>query len=227
MRTKIQELTDTIINELDAIENLDEKVECLNHIRSALHAHSPFHAEPVECVLWIKSDQIHANDYNPNVVASPEFHLLHTSIQRDGYTQPIVACNLAEVGESETEYWEVVDGFHRNRIGKEKSDVANRVCRYLPVTKLVKSREERIAATIRHNRARGTHQIRPMSDIVLELSRFGYRDDEICNMIGMDLDEVIRLKQITGLKEAFSNHEFSKSWEEFESKYYKNQEDSL
>jgi ParB-like chromosome segregation protein Spo0J len=115
---------------------------------------------------------------------------------------------------------EVVDGFHRNRVGKEYEDIRKRLLGYLPLTYIDKPIDERIGSTIRHNRARGTHQIRPMSEVVIELSRYGWGDEEICKKLGMELDEVIRLKQISGLKEAFAHHEFSKSWEEFESKYY-------
>lgn len=114
-----------------------------------------------------------------------------------------------------------MDGFHRNRVGKERKDINKRIHGYLPVTVIDKPLDERMGSTIRHNRARGTHQIRGMSDIVLELTKEGWGDEEICKKLGMELDEVIRLKQITGLKEAFANHEFSKSWVEYESKYHK------
>lgn len=204
---------------------LEEQIESINELRKRLHEISPFKNEPVDCVLWIPAENVYANDYNPNVVASPEMELLHISIKEDGYTQPIVACDLKAAGESDAEYWEVVDGFHRNRIGKERSDIGKRIHHYLPISPLIKTRNERIAATIRHNRARGTHQIRSMSEIVLELTIYGYGDEEICKQLGMELDEVIRLKQITGLKEAFQNHEFSKSWTEFEQKYYIDEED--
>ncbi|MGG3987667.1 ParB/RepB/Spo0J family partition protein [Bacillus smithii] len=161
------------------------------------------------------ADQVQANEYNPNKVASPEMKLLHTSIKLDGYTQPIVVYRL------NNGKYEVVDGFHRNRVGKEYADIRERIHGYLPVVVIDKPLDERMGSTIRHNRARGTHQIRSMSDIVIDLSREGWSDEEICKKLGMELDEVIRLKQISGLKEAFANHEFSKSWEEFESKYYK------
>lgn len=82
-----------------------------------------------------------------------------------------------------------------------------------------------MASTIRHNRARGTHQIKDMSKIVKELAEVGWNDEKICRELGMEIDEVIRLKQIIGLKEAFQNHDFSKSWEEFEAKYYKDNDE--
>ena len=214
MNTRISELLSELKNEFDNIKNLDEKVDTINIIRNDLTNMSPF-AEPVDYVRWIPADKVKANEYKPNKVASTEMKLLHTSIKLDGYTQPIVAYKL-DNGE-----YEVVDGFHRNRIGKEYKDINKRIHGYLPIVVLDKPLDERIGSTIRHNRARGTHQIRSMSEIVLDLAKAGWSDEEICKKIGMELDEVIKLKQITGLKEAFQNHEFSKSWEEFEKKYYK------
>ena len=202
-----------LIGELNTLE-LEDKIDAINQCKEALHEISPFKEEPVDCVIWVKNDKVQANEYNPNVVASPEMKLLHTSIKLDGYTQPIVTYTLSKQNR------EVVDGFHRNRVGKEYKDIKNRVHGYLPVTTLNKTLDERIGSTIRHNRARGTHQIRSMSNIVMDLVREGWTDEDICKKIGMEFDEVLRLKQITGLKEAFQNHEFSKSWEEFESKYY-------
>lgn len=219
MNTKITEAISIIKNELEKM-NLDEKVQHLNLIKANISDISPFE-EPVDCVRWIKAEDVQANEYNPNKVASPEMKLLHTSIKLDGYTQPIVAYKL------ENGKYEVIDGFHRNRIGKEFKDINKRIHGYLPLVIINKPLDERMGSTIRHNRARGTHQIRSMSDIVLDLVKSGWSDEEICKKIGMELDEVIKLKQITGLKEAFQNHEFSKSWEEFESKYYKNEGDNI
>ena len=216
---KIDELLFALVSELDTIENLDEKVDVLNYIRSVLHEHSPFREEPCDCVIWKKTNDVQANEYNPIHVATPEMKLLYESIKLDGYTMPIVTYSLGNGS------YEIVDGFHRNRVGREHSDINKRIHGYLPLTTIDKPVDERIGSTIRHNRARGTHGIRPMSDIVLELSQMGWDDAEICKKLGMELDEVIRLKQITGLKEAFMNHDFSRSWEEFENKYYKDQEE--
>lgn len=204
----IEKLLEQLQAEINKIEDIDKKIDTLNKIKLAIHEASPI-KEPVDCVLWVKTDEVQANEYNPNKVATPEMKLLYQSIKLDGYTQPIVTYKL----ESKRE---VVDGFHRNRIGKEHADIAKRTFGRLPVTTIDKPLDERMGSTIRHNRARGTHQIRSMSDIVLELSKHGWPDDKICNYLGMELDEVIRLKQITGLKEAFANYEFSKSWEEYE-----------
>lgn len=209
---------DGLVSELvGELENLDgeEKIDALNSIRQQLHEISPFKGEPCDCVLWVKQENIQANGYNPNHVAAPEMKLLYRSIKSDGYTMPIVTYDLQDGRR------EIVDGFHRNRVGREHKDIFERVHGYLPVSTIDKPADERMGSTIRHNRARGTHGIRPMSDIVLDLSKQGWSDVKICDKLGMELDEVIRLKQITGLKEAFSNHEFSKTWEEFEKKYYK------
>ena len=157
-------------------------------------------------VKLIPIEKIESNEYNPNKVATPEMKLLYESIKADGVTMPIVTYY-----DIQRDIYIVVDGFHRYTILKDwfKSEI-------VPVVTIDKPLDDRMASTIRHNRARGTHQIRSMSDIVLELVKMGWKDEDICKKIGMDLDEVIRLKQITGLKEAFANYEFSKSWEEYE-----------
>lgn len=218
MEESFYEALEFIVNSIDKLQDINKKVEILNTVRKKLSAVSPFEEEPCDCVLWVKQEDVQANEYNPNHVAAPEMKLLYESIKSDGYTMPIVTYDLGN-GKRE-----IVDGFHRNRVGREHPDIKKRIHGYLPVSTIEKPEDERIGSTIRHNRARGTHGIRPMSDIVLDLSKMGWSDAKICQKLGMDLDEVIRLKQITGLKEAFMNHEFSKSWEEFESKYYKNEE---
>lgn len=158
---------------------------------------------PVSFVKWIPSERIHANDYNPNSVARPEMELLELSILEDGFTQPIV------VWKDGDEY-EVVDGFHRHLVGKKIG------LTHLPVV-IVNAgrtdRSDRIASTIRHNRARGKHQVGPMSEIVQELSRRNWNDQKIGKELGMEPDEVLRLKQISGLADLFSDEEFSDAWE--------------
>lgn len=209
----INNILDQLKKEIEKLE-LDEKVEVINKVKEVLKEVSPFE-EPVDLVRWIPQDKVQANQYNPNRVASPEMKLLHTSIKLDGYTQPIVAYKLEDGN------YEVIDGFHRNRVGKEYKDIKNRIHGYLPLVVIDKPIDERMGSTIRHNRARGTHQIKNMSDIVLDLIKQGWEDEEICKKLGMEVEEVIKLKQITGLKDAFINHEFSKSWTDFKSKYNK------
>lgn len=196
---------------IDEISQLPEteKIQAINEAKQALHEISPFKKEPTDCVVWVPSDQVEANDYNPNAVATPEMKLLQLSIGEDGYTQPIVAWGA-------NGYYEVVDGFHRNRVGKECEEIKERVHGYLPIALINTDRQEkadRIAATIRHNRARGKHQVAAMSDIVLELSRRNWNDAKIAKELGMEPDEILRLKQITGLAELFADHEFSEAWE--------------
>jgi len=195
----------------DIIRSLptDEKIEAINLIKTAIHSVSPFRNEPVDCVLWVDADSVQANDYNPNKVAPPEMRLLETSILEDGYTQPIVTHN-DETGRV------VIDGFHRNRVGKECKEVRKRIMGYLPVVQIRASqadKDARMASTIRHNRARGKHQIDPMSDLVGYLSKKGWTDEKICKQIGMDPDEVLRFRQIGGLAEMFADHEFSEAWD--------------
>ena len=195
----------------DALLSLptDEMIAEVNRIKRELQTISPFAAEPVDCVQWVKEDLVIANDYNPNTVAPPEMELLHTSIQEDGYTQPIVVYQHDGI-------YEVVDGFHRNRVGKEYADIRERIHGYLPVTVINDDRHEkadRIASTIRHNRARGKHRVEAMSDIVIELKRRNWSDQKIAKELGMDADEVLRLTQITGLAEMFADKEFSEAWE--------------
>lgn len=205
MKTQINQ----IITEISSMQ-LDEKIEAINEIKKMLHEISPFKSEPVDCVLWVKNTNVYANDYNPNSVAPPEMKLLHVSISEDGYTQPIVSM-IDENGMRE-----VVDGFHRHRVGKEYEDVKNRVHSYLPVVAINenrKSKEDRIAATIRHNRARGKHKVTAMSEIVIELKKRNWSDDKIARELGMDADEVLRLSQISGLAEMFQDQEFSMAWE--------------
>jgi ParB-like chromosome segregation protein Spo0J len=187
----------------------NEKIDVLNEIRWLLHEVSPFKDEPVDCVLWVNADTVEGNDYNPNVVAPPEMKLLKRSILEDGYTQPIVTWQTDG-------FREVVDGFHRNRVGKEDKNVRERIRGYLPVTTVNQRRTDRgdrIAATIRHNRARGKHAVEGMSEIVIELSRRNWSDKRIAKELGMDPDEVLRLKQISGLAEMFADEEFSEAWE--------------
>ncbi|MBE5786185.1 MAG: chromosome partitioning protein ParB [Clostridiales bacterium] len=161
---------------------------------------------PVLQVKMVPAEKITANDYNPNRMASPELQLLRISIEEDGYTQPIVVYY-----DEQQDLYQVVDGFHRYLVNEMHFHQP-----MLPVVVIDKPLDQRIASTIRHNRARGTHQILDMSQIVCRLLNQGWSDDRICKYLGMELDEVIRLKQISGLKEAFANHVFSKSWEEFE-----------
>lgn len=201
-------LTALIVKFLD-IDDLDQKVSRLNLLRRFIADQSPFTMEPVDLVEWVPADDVRANDYNPNSVAPPEMELLRLSIMADGYTQPIVTM---PDGQGRV----VIDGFHRHRVGKEMPDVAARIHGYLPVVRIRQDREnrnDRIAATIRHNRARGKHSIDAMSEIVVELKRRSWTEERIGKELGMEPDEVLRLCQISGIAELFSDDEFSASWD--------------
>ena len=204
-------MKEKLLSIIDGYEGMsvDEKIDILNELKIAMHEISPMKNEPVDCVLWVKGDTVHANDYNPNSVAPPEMELLRQSIIEDGYTQPIVSF-------IENDGITVVDGFHRNRVGKEVAEVRAKIFNRLPVVNINQSKSglsDRMASTIRHNRARGSHNIELMSTIVTELVEMGKGDAWICKHIGMSKDELLRMKQITGLASLFQNKEFSEAWE--------------
>lgn len=163
---------------------------------------------PVYNVKRIPIKKVIANDYNPNAVAPPEMALLETSIWEDGYTQPIVTYYDAD-----KDQYIVVDGFHRYLTLKNSKRIFDREQGMLPVVVIEKDISDRMASTIRHNRARGSHNIDLMSNIVAELVEMGKGDAWICKHIGMSVDELLRLKQITGVAALFKNRDFSDSWE--------------
>lgn len=206
---KIKEITSELLN-----EPIEYMIEILNEMRQELHEVSPFNAEPVDFIKWVSNELVYANDYNPNRVAPPEMKLLEHSVLMDGYTQPIVTWPQPD------NRAEVIDGFHRLRIGKECDSVKSRVHGYLP-TVLIKGdrtdKNDRIASTIRHNRARGKHQIDAMSDIILELKNRNWKNERIARELGMDEEEILRLCQITGLGELFKDDDFSRAWESSDS----------
>jgi len=158
---------------------------------------------PVSHVIWVPAEEVYANDYNPNTVAPPEMKLLKISIESDGFTQPIVVWRTKDG-------YEVVDGFHRHLVGKELG------MSHLPVVIINSDRADkgnRISSTIRHNRARGKHRVDGMSEIVQDLARRNWTDEKIGRELGMEPDEVLRLKQIGGLAEMFADKPFSEAWE--------------
>ncbi|EQB3640887.1 IbrB-like domain-containing protein [Raoultella ornithinolytica] len=186
-----------------------ERVEALNAFRQLLHNYSPFKSHPVDCVLWVKQESVSPNDYNPNNLAPPEKRLLLTSLETDGFTQPVVVLRQDEAR------YTIVDGFHRHELARNKAPLKKQLNGYLPVTCLENpspGRDTLMAATIRHNRARGRHQIPAMSAIVHELANLGWSDAKISQELGMDADEVLRLKQINGLAELFGDRQFSQAW---------------
>ena len=179
-----------------------------NELHDKEGSYPPGKKSPVYNVKPVPIEKITANDYNPNRVAPPEMELLKTSILEDGYTQPVVT-----VYNPERDEYVVVDGFHRFLILKNNEEIKRREGGMLPVVVLNKDMHDRMASTIRHNRARGTHNIELMSVIVSELVEMGKGDRWICKHIGMSPDELLRLKQITGVAALFQNQDFSQSWE--------------
>ncbi|WP_374008251.1 IbrB-like domain-containing protein [Delftia lacustris] len=207
--TNLMERAESLFLELDGLP-LNQLVDAINRIRLLLREHSPFADEPVDCVQWVPCEQVEGNDYNPNTVAPPEMKLLTLSVDADGFTQPIVAHQEA------VDRYVIIDGFHRQRVGKKQGSIRQRLHGYLPVVSIRAAREnqaDRIASTIRHNRARGVHGVLPMTDIVVSLLRAGWQEIDVARELGMDDDEVLRFKQVSGLPELFRNHQYSSSWD--------------
>ena len=166
---------------------------------------------PVYNVIAVPIEKIIPNTYNPNAVAPPEMKLLYDSVKEDGYTMPIVCYH-----DKEADRYIIVDGFHRYRIMLDYPDIYEREEGKLPVSVIDKSLAERMASTIRHNRARGSHDVDLMSNIVQELHDIGRSDNWIAKHLGMDKDEILRLKQITGLMSLFKETNFSRAWQPVE-----------
>lgn len=185
----------------------EEKVEIFNRITQQLYDFIGLE-DPTLNVQLVPIDRVEANDYNPNKVAPPEMKLLELSVKKDGLTMPVVVAS-----EKKNNNWVVVDGFHRTAVCKHSEEIRERIKGYLPVAQLDKTLENRVASTVRHNMARGTHQVELSAKLVAFLKRNDWSNQRIGEELGMDPDEVLRLKQITGLAEAFQNKEFSKSWE--------------
>lgn len=198
----MNEIMQAITDYLEPL-NREGRINAINQLRQHIHQHSPFKEHPVDCVLWVLQDAVQGNDYNPNAVAEQEMNLLRTSIEADGYTQPIVV-----YPESVGNYT-IVDGFHRHLVGKELLEG------YLPVTEIRASqsqRDARMASTVRHNRARGKHSVDLMMSMVSELVKQNWSDTKIAKELGMDADEVLRFKQISGLADLFQGQDYSEAW---------------
>ena len=166
-----------------------------------------FSHHPVNSVKWVPINKVEANNYNPNSVASKEMGLLHTSIKHDGYTQPIVT-----VYDPDKDKYVIVDGFHRYFTCKNNKDINESTFGHLPVVVLDKNINDRMASTVRHNRARGAHSVSGMSNMVFNMLDNGWSDAEICNKLGMDADALLRLKHITGFSKLFKDAKYNKAW---------------
>lgn len=189
----------------DLAELVGRDIDKLNDVREILHESSPMRDHPIDFVKWVPAGELSANDYNPNVVAPAEMRLLETSIVSDGFTQPIVVAGSV-----------VVDGFHRSELAKGPGRVKDSTKGYAPVVGVRPSSADeasRMASTVRHNRARGKHAIAEMVSMVVSLTRKGWDDKRVSKELGMDADEVLRLKQVSGLADLFADGAFSASWE--------------
>lgn len=200
-----QEIANSLANYVKLHEN---PVAALEEIRAFLHTLHPNTSMPIDNVRWIPIEQVQPNDYNPNSVAVVELQLLHTSIEHDGYTQPVVTIYDDTLGK-----YVIVDGFHRYFVMKNSPDIMAMCHGLLPVVVIDKGINDRMASTIRHNRARGKHSVNGMSSLVFSMLDNGWTDEAICNELGMEPEEVLRLKHITGFSKLFADREYNKSWQ--------------
>ena len=179
------------------VEKLKEKLNNITNLKT----------QPVNHIRWVDIEKVQANDYNPNSVAKVEMGLLYTSIKHDGYTQPIVT-----IYDKEIDKYIIVDGFHRYFVCKSNKDILERNHGKLPIVVIDKDINDRMASTVRHNRARGKHSVNGMSHMVFAMLDNGWKDEDICNHLGMEADELLRLKHITGFSKLFEDAEYSKAW---------------
>tara|TARA_B110000503_G_scaffold12308_1_gene16745 strand:- start:843 stop:1508 length:666 start_codon:yes stop_codon:yes gene_type:complete len=189
-------------------DDASDKIEYIEDLRNFLYSISPLNTQPVDRVMWVDINKVQANDYNPNSVATIEMKLLHTSIKHDGYTQPVVT-----IYDKSIDKYVIIDGFHRYLICKTHEDVREANFGRLPIVVIDKDINDRMASTVRHNRARGKHSISGMSNIVFEMLDNGWEDHLICEELGMEAEELLRLKHITGFSKLFSDAEYKKAWE--------------
>ncbi len=163
-------------------------------------------AHPVSKVRWVHIDEVQANDYNPNNVAHQEMWLLYISVSEDGYTQPVVT-----VWDPDLDKYVIVDGFHRYSIMRAYKDIADITSGYLPIVVIDKPIADRMASTVRHNRARGKHSVAGMSSLVFHMLLAGESDETICTKIGLEAEELARLKHITGYSKLYANMTYSQA----------------
>jgi len=191
-----------------AIDDPLDRLEAVEILRNMLHRVSPNKDQPVDRVHWVPIDKVCPNDYNPNSVASKEMSLLYTSIKQDGYTQPVVT-----VRDPNRDMYVIIDGFHRYFTCKTNKDIRDRNHGMLPIVVLDKDINDRMASTVRHNRARGQHSVTGMSSMVFQMLENGWEDHAICNELGMEPEELLRLKHITGFSKLFEDIEYKRAWE--------------
>lgn len=185
----------------------DDKILYIEKLKANLNKLTTLSTQPVNQIRWVDIDKVQANDYNPNSVAKVEMGLLYTSIKHDGYTQPVVT-----IFDEKLDKYIIVDGFHRYFVCKSNKDILERNHGKLPIVVIDKDINDRMASTVRHNRARGKHSVNGMSHMVFTMLENGWKDEDICNHLGMEADELLRLKHITGFSKLFEDAEYSKAW---------------
>ena len=186
----------------------EQQILLFEDIKELMHEISPLKDQPVNRVKWVNIEEVSPNDYNPNSVAKKEMGLLYTSILHDGYTQPIVT-----IFDEEKQKYIIIDGFHRYFTCKSNQDILDRNKGRLPIVVLNKNINDRMASTVRHNRARGMHSVTGMSSMVFSMLENGWLDADICNELGMSVEELVKLKHITGFSKLFQDKEYSQAWE--------------
>lgn len=192
----------------EAINSSENQQDAIGKIKDILFKYSQEKVNPVDNVKWVPVEMVEPNDYNPNSVAKREMELLYVSILHDGYTQPVVT-----VWDPSKKKYVIVDGFHRYFVCKTHKDIYERNHGLLPIVVLDKPINDRMASTVRHNRARGTHSIDGMSNLVFRMLDQGWDDASVCNELGMEAEELVRLKYITGFAKLFEDTEYKKAWE--------------
>tara|TARA_R110001632_G_scaffold71745_1_gene166295 strand:- start:1031 stop:1684 length:654 start_codon:yes stop_codon:yes gene_type:complete len=188
--------------------SIEDNIQLIEEIKEVLHKNSVLNTQPINRIKWVKIEEVTPNDYNPNSVAKKEMGLLYTSIKQDGYTQPIVT-----IFDPEQKMYVIVDGFHRYYTAKTNEDILSRNKGYIPIVVIEKDINDRMASTVRHNRARGMHSVTGMSSMVFQMLENGWDDEDICNEIGVGIEELIKLKHITGFSKLFADAEYNKAWE--------------
>lgn len=188
--------------------NEEQLLDFLEYLKTTISSVHPLKAQPVNQVFWVPIEKVCPNDYNPNAVATVEMRLLYVSIKNDGYTQPIVT-----VYDDTRNMYVIVDGFHRYFTCKSNPDILERNRGRVPIVVIDKDIKDRMASTVRHNRARGKHNVGGMASMVFDMLKEGWSDAQICNNLGMEPEEIVRLKHITGFSKLFENVEFRKAWE--------------
>ena len=184
-------------------------IDAINEINELMFKNSPYKHNPVSNVKWVEIEKDEANTYNPNIVASQELKLLAVSVSHDGFTQPIVT-----IYDEKQDKYIIVDGFHRYYINKVYHSIREGNNSRVPIVVINKNVNDRMASTIRHNRARGKHTVQGMGQLIYKMIDNGWDDVHICNELGLEPDELMRLKHVSGVAKLFAGKDYNNAWEE-------------